>query len=73
MEIKRNNSVVVDEMDRLIEDKQGVRCGCKDPCLRITCHMDGTDFYQSVYKCECGNVITVTTKREKGGYWYDGE
>lgn len=33
--------------------------------LKMVMHMDYTDKYISDYKCKCGNVIEISTKRTK--------
>lgn len=53
-----------DTKDNLIETKDGIICGCGNPSLTMTCHIDGVDSYQ--YNCQCGNGIAVKYKRKKG-------
>lgn len=47
------------------------KCKKVEPKAKMVCHMDGTDFYSNVFQCECGNQITMTTKRsgEDAAFW----
>ena len=56
---------VSDTKDNLIETKDGITCGCGNPSLTMTCHIDGVDFYSYQYQCQCGNSITVNYKRKE--------
>ena len=69
MTIKKGDMTVSDTKDNLVETKDGITCGCGNPSLRITCHIDGVDFYGYQYQCKCGNSITMKFKREEGEYW----
>ena len=60
---------VSDTKDNLIETKDGITCGCGNPKLKMTCHIDGVDFYSYQYNCKCGNSIAVNYKRKKGECW----
>ena len=63
MIIEKENMKVSDTKDNLIETKDGITCGCCNPSLTMTCHIDGVDFYSYQYNCQCGNSITVNYKR----------
>ena len=63
MIIKKGDMTVSDTNDNLIEAKDGITCGCGNPSLTMTCHIDGVDFYSYQYNCQCGNSITVNYKR----------
>ena len=65
MKIEKENMTVEDTMDRLIETKDGITCGCGKPRLKIVCHTDGKDFYGYSYSCDCGNSIVATYKRSE--------
>lgn len=66
MRIERENGTVIEDvMDKLVETEEGVTCGCDNPNLTMTCHMDGRDFYTYNYSCACGNSIALTRKRSK--------
>lgn len=65
MRIEKNGVVIEDSNDNLVEKEQGVTCGCENTSLKMTCHMDGREFYTDCYKCDCGNSINVTHKRTK--------
>ena len=65
MKIKKERMTVEDTMDKLVELEQGITCGCDNPGLQMTMHLDGTDYYQSNYICECGNQICVVVERDK--------
>ena len=69
MEIKKEDMTVSDTNNNLIETKDGITCGCGNPSLTMTCHIDGVDFYGYQYNCKCGNSITVNYKRKKGECW----
>lgn len=43
---------------------------CGGTTGRLISHIDGTDFYGSSYECECGNVLSVTSKRSKEDMMY---
>lgn len=70
MTIEKGDMTVSDTKDNLIETKDGITCGCGNPRLRITCHIDGVDFYGYQYQCECGNCIEVSYKRSKDECFY---
>lgn len=65
MKIEKENMTVEDTMDRLIETKDGITCGCKNPSLKMVCHIDGKDFYSYSYSCDCGNSIVMNCKRSE--------
>lgn len=71
MKIERGRMTVEDTMDKLVERDNGITCGCDKPILRMTVHMDGTEFSQTNYACTCGNQISVVVKRseEEKFYW----
>lgn len=69
MKIEKENMTVEDTMDRLVEKEEGIICGCEKPSLKIICHIDGTDFYSYLYRCDCGNSISMNCKRENGVFW----
>ena len=68
MEIKKGNMKVSDTNNNLIEAKNGITCGCENPGLTMTCHIDLIDFYAYQYNCQCGNSITVHCKRKEKLY-----
>lgn len=61
-EFKQENSIITDTMDKMRVSKYGITC-CG--LMQMKMHIDGTDFYESTWQCECGNVIKVRTKREE--------
>ena len=63
--IEKGNMKVSDTKDNLIETKDGITCGCGNPSLKMTCHIDGVDFYSYQYNCQCGNSIEVSYKRKE--------
>jgi len=63
MKIVKERMTVEDTMNRLIETKDGITCGCGNPSLKMVCHIDGTDFYSYSYSCDCGNSIVMNCKR----------
>ena len=63
MRIEKGRMVVEDTMDKLVEKEEGITCGCENPQITMTMHIDGTDFYEYHYVCDCGNQIVVTRKR----------
>ena len=65
MEIKKEDMTVSDTKDNLIETKDGITCGCGNPKLKMTCHIDGVDFYSYQYNCQCGNSIAMKCKRKE--------
>lgn len=65
LRIEKGNAVFEDTENRLAESKNGITCGCENPQLQMVSHIDGVDFYAYQYKCNCGNCITVTKKREE--------
>ena len=64
MTIEKCDMTVSDTNNNLIETKDGITCGCGNPSLKMTCHIDGVDFYSYQYNCQCGNSITVNYKRK---------
>ena len=69
MTIEKGDMTVSDTKDNLIETKDGITCGCENPSLKMTSHIDGVDFYSYQNKCQCGNIINVNYKRKKGECW----
>lgn len=71
MKIEKGRMTVEDIMDKLVETKEGITCGCEKPQLRKTMHMDMTDCFQTNYVCDCGNQIVVVTERDpiSREYW----
>lgn len=68
--IEKDNMTVEDTEDNLIETEEGITCGCGMPNLQMVCHVDGTDYYCTQYKCKCGNTITtVDMKRDEEDRW----
>ena len=63
--IEKEDIKVSDTNDNLIETKDGITCGCSNPSLSMTCHIDGVDFYSYQYKCQCGNCIAASYKRKE--------
>ena len=45
MTVKKGDMTVSDTKDNLIETKDGITCGCENPSLKMTYHIDGIDFY----------------------------
>ena len=45
MTIEKCDMTVSDTKDNLIETKDRITCGCENPSLKMTCHIDGVDFY----------------------------
>lgn len=64
MKIEKGNMIIEDTMDRLIETKDGITCGCGKPSLKMVFHIDGTNFYSYQYSCDCGNSISMECKRD---------
>lgn len=62
MEIKKGNTIINDTMDRI--RLMGDKIECCGP-MTMTMHLDGDKFFTSQYRCECGNVIEVTTRRQE--------
>lgn len=73
MKIEHGRMTIEDTMDNLVENEQGVNCGCEEPKLKMVMHMDFTDKYESQYSCKCGNQIFVSVKRtdEERALWED--
>ena len=69
MTIEKGDMTVSDTKDNLIETKDGITCGCENPILKMTSHIDGIDFYSYQYNCQCGNSIEVNYKRKNGECW----
>ena len=65
MIIKKDRMTVEDTMDKLVETEQGITCGCENPMLKMTMHMDFTDSYQNNFVCDCGNQIVVVVERDE--------
>ena len=66
--------VIEDTMDKLVETEEGFTCGCGNASFRMTMHLDGMDFYQYNYVCDCGNKITVFGKRKEfDNFWLDDD
>lgn len=65
MIIEKERMTVEDTMDNLIETEDGIRCGCKNPMLKMTMHIDFNDSYQNNFVCECGNQIVVVVERDE--------
>ena len=70
MTIEKGNMTLSDTKDNLIETKDGITCGCGNPSLTMTCHIDGVDFYSYQYQCQCGNCVEVSYKRSKDECFY---
>ena len=68
--IEKGNMTLSDTKDNLIETKDGITCGCGNPSLTMTCHIDGVDFYSYQYQCQCGNCVEVSYKRSKDECFY---
>ena len=68
MTIEKGDMTVSDTNNNMIETKDEITCGCGNPSLTMTCHIDGVDFYSYQYQCKCGNSITVKRIRMKGKY-----
>ena len=69
MTIEKCDMIVSDTKDNLIETKDGITCGCENPSLKMTCHIEGVYFYSYQFKCQCGNCIEVNYKRKKVECW----
>ena len=65
MTIEKGDMKVSDTNDNLIETKDGITCGCGNPKLKMSCHIDVVDFYSYQYQCQCGNSISVSYKRKE--------
>ena len=65
MTIEKEDITVSDTNNNLIETEDGITCGCGNPKLTMTCHIDGVDFYGYQYNCKCGNSIAVNCKRKE--------
>ena len=65
MKVEKVRMIVEDTMDKLVELEQGITCGCDNPRLKMTMHLDWKDCYQSNYICECGNQICVVVERDE--------
>lgn len=62
-EIKTEVSTITDTLDKIHKTKDGITC-CGG-IMKMIMHIDGIDFYEYQYKCECGNVITMHYKRDE--------
>jgi len=40
---------------------------CGSPKVKLKIHIDMDDCFTNVYKCRCGNQISMTQKRKWGG------
>ena len=69
MRIEQEGMIVEDTMDRLVETEEEITCGCGDPELTITMYLDGLDYYQYNYSCQCGNQIVMMAKIEEESTW----
>jgi hypothetical protein len=71
MEITKGRStyVGVKEVDGKIVCEN---CSKAGP-MKTTMHMDGAKFYTNVLQCECGNTVSITTKRSgmDAAHWGD--
>ena len=49
------------------------KCQNKEAKFQSTMHLDGSKTYETHYRCECGNMVAVKTKRDKDDlmYWED--
>ena len=65
MTIQKDGMTVTDKKDSLVETENGITCGCGNPKLSMTMHIDGTDFYTWEYICSCGNYISVCRERRE--------
>lgn len=63
MEIKKGRSIYNDTMNKIHKTDKGIEC-CGG-LMKCVCHIDGAKFYINQYECECGNHISVETKRTK--------
>ena len=63
--IEKEDMKVSDTNNNLIETKDGITCGCGNPRLTMSCHIDLIDFYAYQYNCQCGNCISVSYKRKE--------
>lgn len=70
MKIEKGRMTVEDTGNNLVEVQDGVKCGCENPRLRITHHIDGKDFYANCYRCDCGNNIKVSYERNESEQIY---
>lgn len=66
--IKENRTTYTDTMDKIHKDENG-RITCCGRNIMMVSHIDGIDFYDYNYQCECGNCINAHTKRDE----YDKE
>lgn len=76
MEIRQGKTRMRDTKDNLVRVEEGYTCGCKEPSMKMTLHIDGTTFHSTTYTCDCGNTIEVYCERgelEKGNEeeWVD--
>ena len=65
MVVFKGEAVIADTNNCLIENENGVTCGCGDPVLKLVMHLDSTDSYNSRYACKCGNSIEIAVKRSE--------
>lgn len=63
-EIKEDRTTIVDTMDKIHKDRYGniICCG---GLLEMTMHLDGKGFFETQYKCKCGNCIAIHTERDE--------
>lgn len=70
MRIEKNGST----FHGVIEKDGKICCEkCYSSKAKSTMHLDGKEFFENHYQCECGNCISVRTKRtgEDAMYWED--
>ena len=72
MSIEKDNSTfhgVVEKDGKIVCEK------CYGSKATSIMHLDGKDFFENHYQCECGNTISIRTKRtgEDAMYWEDDE
>lgn len=69
MEIKKGSLTIRDTMNKLVENKDGFTCGCRNPKLKMVYHIDGRSFYSYQYSCcNCGNSIVMERERDKKNF-----
>lgn len=66
--LKMGRSTYADTMDKIhFVNPENIECCGKN--ISMTSHIDGIDFYEYNYQCECGNQISVHTKRNEEERW----
>lgn len=66
MTIQKENIIITDTNDNIINEDGKIECGCGKSLFRQTGHMDGAEWYTDLYVCKsCGNQISVCRKRDK--------